>query len=118
MNIRSGPVEFLAETSAPLRTIPNRAKEATRVVKRLQRIATQVEASVKINCALRLPDALSLIAALEAEADGLSPESHLSSAQYCASLLNGRPGLAGEIQQPLMNGSCDVFQRLHSVASR
>ena len=33
-------------------------------------------------------------------------------------LVEWPPGLAGEIQQALMNGGCDVFQRLHRVASR
>ncbi len=90
MNIRSGTAEISAEAPAQLRTIPDRAREITRIVKRLQRIiATHVEGAVKIRCPLGLPDVLAVIAALEAEADGLSPASHLSTGEEVSTYLRG-----------------------------
>ncbi len=90
MNIRSGATEIPAEAPAQQRKITDRAREVARIVKRLQRVvATHVEGSAKIRCPFGLPDVLAVIAALQAEANGLSPISHLDSGEEVSTYLRG-----------------------------
>lgn len=94
MKIRSGSTELLAE-QAP-QVIPDRKREGARIIKRLQRIiAAHVEASAKIKCPLGLPDLMAVISALEAEADGLNPASHLTTGEEISTYL--RSGVYEEL---------------------
>jgi hypothetical protein len=58
--------------------IPERKTEISRVVKRLQSLITiHAESAQRMGYPLAMEDLLAVVSALEAEADGLDPKSHL-----------------------------------------
>jgi hypothetical protein len=79
MKVRSAATEIVdPESIAPPKIIPERKSEITRVVKRLQSlIAIHAESAQRMGCPLEREDLLAVVSALEAEADGLDPKSHL-----------------------------------------
>jgi hypothetical protein len=79
MKVRSAATEILDPLPiAPPKIIPERKLEITRVVKRLQSlIAIHAESAQRMGHPLAMEDLLAVISALEAEADGLDPQSHL-----------------------------------------
>jgi hypothetical protein len=80
MKVRSAATEIVApEFIAPPKIIPQRKLEIGRIVGRLQNIiATHCKAARRMGYPLAMEDLLAVVSALEAEADGLNPQSHLA----------------------------------------
>ena len=91
--VRSGPVapDLLAPApEAAPRPVENHAAEQRRIVKRLQVIiATHVESAWRMRVGWSLADVERVIAALEAEADGLDPKPHLFDENEIVGYLRG-----------------------------
>lgn len=87
MKIRSGKEILDPEIQAP-KIIADRMREKARIVKRLLAlIATHAESATRMGVPLGLPDLLAVISALEAEADGLNPVTHLTTGEDISSYL-------------------------------
>jgi hypothetical protein len=80
MKVRSAATEIVAsESIAPPKLIPERNLEIARIVERLQKIiAIHCKSAQRMGYPLAMEDLLAVVSALEAEADGLSPQSHLA----------------------------------------
>jgi hypothetical protein len=80
MKVRSAATEIVAsESVAPPKLIPERNLEIARIVERLQKIISiHCKSAQRMGYPLAMEDLLAVVSALKAEADGLSPQSHLA----------------------------------------
>ncbi len=87
----SDPIEILTpEAQTEPYEIEDRPAEIRRVVKRLEHLlASHLDSAQRMNKQLGEDDFRSIFAALEAEADGLNPQSHLSCPDTVREYLRG-----------------------------